>query len=566
MTTPVGTSEAPPRPAKTPSPPMPAVPKPRSRAPHSPSPDFPSASPAPEKNPPAEDRPDPPSEAVPLPDGDPFEPGRSSASGDRGGLRTVREGLPRRGDLPVLGKVRSSRPIRLAAWLLGTALCGTIVLMAFAPWQQTVRGSGRVINYDPAVRPQVLQSPIEGRVMRLGEGVREMAQVQKGDVIAELADLDPQRLDRLQLQLQNAEQTTLATETALRAAEGELSQAEQAVTQYELNVASFEAARDQALASAGAGIEAARQALRAAEQTLVDRQAALDQAEPDYRRQKQLYDEKLSSQLKFQTAELKYRSAQANVRKAEADVAAAEKMVEAKSRDRDEKKATATTRVQSAIASLRAAEATIESKRAGVAKAQQSVQSARNAEETLRSSVVRQENQRVVAPFDGVLTDVYADGGSNVLSQGSPIARIVPTSGDRVVEILLDGNDAPLVSPGKHVRLQFEGWPAIQFTGWPSVAVGTFGGEVLSVDASDNGQGQFRILVKEVSGVDEESGLVEEPWPTGNYLRPGVRANAWVLLETVDLWFEVWRNLNGFPPVVDMEGSTKRPKVPKLPK
>jgi hypothetical protein len=60
----------------------------------------------------------------------------------------------------------------------------------------------------------------------------------------------------------------------------------------------------------------------------------------------------------------------------------------------------------------------------------------------------------------------------------------------------VDGNDAPLISDGRQVRIQFEGWPAVQFPGWPSVAVGTFGGEVALVDSTDvNGDGKFRILV-----------------------------------------------------------------------
>ncbi|MEM9588586.1 MAG: toxin secretion protein, partial [Planctomycetota bacterium] len=121
-------------------------------------------------------------------------------------------------------------------------------------------------------------------------------------------------------------------------------------------------------------------------------------------------------------------------------------------------------------------------------------------------------------------------------------------------------NDAPLVDPGRHVRLQFEGWPAVQFAGWPSVAVGTFGGEVISVDATDDGNGRFRILVKPTE---------EEKWPADKYLRQGVRTNGWVLLEQVPLWYEVWRNMNGFPQSVrseDDKDKQKSPKTPKLPK
>ena len=106
-----------------------------------------------------------------------------------------------------------------------------------------------------------------------------------------------------------------------------------------------------------------------------------------------------------------------------------------------------------------------------------------------------------------------------------------------------------LVEAGRHVRLQFEGWPAVQFVGWPSVAVGTFGGTVAFVDAQGDSQGRFRMVV-----VPDES---SEPWPEARYLRQGVRANGWVLLDQVRMGYEIWRQLNGFPPSVREKPGSK---------
>jgi hypothetical protein len=101
------------------------------------------------------------------------------------------------------------------------------------------------------------------------------------------------------------------------------------------------------------------------------------------------------------------------------------------------------------------------------------------------------------------------------------------------------------------VRIQFEGWPAVQFSGWPSVAVGTFEGKVALVDAADDGEGRFRILV--LPSPDAR-------WPETRYLRQGVRAVGWVLLEEVSLGYELWRTFNGFPPA-----SSKAPTVTRYP-
>lgn len=151
----------------------------------------------------------------------------------------------------------------------------------------------------------------------------------------------------------------------------------------------------------------------------------------------------------------------------------------------------------------------------------------------------RQHSQRVIAPIDGTILRRYAGQESVLVKAGEIIAELVPDTKSRAVEMWVDGNDVPLINPGDVVRLQFEGWPGIQFSGWPSVAIGTFGGVVSVIDAADNGQGQFRLLV--VPGKNDD-------WPEPRYLRQGVRANGWVLLARVQLWFELWRRFNGFPP------------------
>jgi pyruvate/2-oxoglutarate dehydrogenase complex dihydrolipoamide acyltransferase (E2) component len=154
--------------------------------------------------------------------------------------------------------------------------------------------------------------------------------------------------------------------------------------------------------------------------------------------------------------------------------------------------------------------------------------------------------QTIRAPRNGTILRLVAQPGGELLKAGDPIAIFIPETQDLVVELWMNGNDIPLIHAGDKVRLQFEGWPAIQFAGWPSVAIGTFGGRVMLVDATDNGEGKFRILVEP----DDE----DEPWPSNRYLRQGVRTNGWVLLNQVSLGFELWRQFNGFPPTVTPQG------------
>jgi RND family efflux transporter MFP subunit len=156
-------------------------------------------------------------------------------------------------------------------------------------------------------------------------------------------------------------------------------------------------------------------------------------------------------------------------------------------------------------------------------------------------NISRQSVQIVRAPRDGVILRVNAGDAATFVNTGEVVATFVPHNAARAVEIFVDGRDVALVQPGAPVRLQFEGWPAVQFSGWPSVAVGTFQGKVEAVDPSAQPDGRFRVLVTE----DETA---ETPWPDQRFVRFGAKARGWVLLGTVSVGYELWRQLNNFPP------------------
>jgi len=158
-------------------------------------------------------------------------------------------------------------------------------------------------------------------------------------------------------------------------------------------------------------------------------------------------------------------------------------------------------------------------------------------------NISRQSVQIVRAPRDGVILRVNAGDAATFVNAGEVVATFVPDNVARAVEIFVDGRDVALVQPGAPVRLQFEGWPAVQFSGWPSVAVGTFQGRVEAVDPSAQPDGRFRVLVTE----DEEA---ETSWPDERFVRFGARARGWVLLGTVSVGYELWRQLNNFPPTL----------------
>jgi adhesin transport system membrane fusion protein len=433
--------------------------------------------------------------------------------------------------MPALRLVTSPRLARRFANALIVLLVLTAIAMLFAPWQQSVRGGGQVIAYAPLERQQTIQANISGRVHSWGDGIIEGARVEKGQPVVELRDVDPEALGRLEAQ-RNAARTKLAA-------------ADQVAQAYEVKLLAVKQAQVMAIAAAEQEVQMAQQKVEAEQQGLIAATAAEVQALAYFNRQKQSLEALLASQQDVEIAEREYKETLAKLRQAAAYVESAKNGLGAKESQLEQKR--------------REAEGYIQTARAEQQKAAGEVALARKELTEVEGKLSTQRSQIITAPRDGTVVRLLANEGGEIVKQGDPLFVLVPESAQRAVEIWVSGNDAPLVSPGRHVRLQFEGWPAVQFAGWPSVAVGTFGGEVVNVDASSNEVGQFRVLIL----ADTEDG---QEWPEERFLRQGVRANGWVLLDQVRLGYELWRQMNGFPPVVPHDAPKKGEKAAKKPK
>lgn len=159
-----------------------------------------------------------------------------------------------------------------------------------------------------------------------------------------------------------------------------------------------------------------------------------------------------------------------------------------------------------------------------------------------QSNLARQSIQTQYAPRDGTVVDLFPAGQSSYIKSGTQLATFIPHNVERAVMITVSGLDAPLILPGQSVRLQFEGWPMFHFSGWPSISTGAFNGVVEIIEPAAEATGDFRVWIKESPEF--------EPWPSDRYLRMGSRARGWIQLEEVRLGYEIWRQLNNFPPLL----------------
>jgi membrane fusion protein, adhesin transport system len=383
----------------------------------------------------------------------------------------------------------------------------------FVPWQQSLPGRGRVIAYAPLERQQVVEAPIEGRIQEWH--VQEGDRVAAGDPIAEITDNDPEILARLERERQAVE----ARRTA----------AQSSVDVSKAKVTALELAREAKSSSTGLRVEIGRDRKDGAERAVEAAESAERIAAINLERTRLLAGDGLASKRELELAELEAETRIADLARAKATLKASKREVGALDADADSVGA--------------GASADIEEARNSQAKAESELAKADADLEKLAVRLARQQRMTITAPRDGTILRLIAKQGAEMVVAGDPIVTFVPDMSTSAVELWMHGKDGPLISPGRKVRVQFEGWPALQFVGWPSAAIGTFGGVVEFVDASADEQGRFRVVVTP----DPD----DEPWPESRWLRQGVQTKGWVLLDRVRLGFEVWRQLNGFPPVVD---------------
>ena len=427
-------------------------------------------------------------------------------------------------------------------------LCVLLVtpfVLAFAPWQQNLAGQGRVIAFDPVDRPMQIQARTDGVILTWH--VKEGQSVKKGDPIVDLADNDPLILQRLAEQLAAAEQKRAA--------------AVEKLGQYTQQVEETEKARQAAMQLADDEIAAAEQQVVVAKQAVKVAEANVTFRAASETMWTGLVADRIGASIELENARQLLAIARADLDSRNAAVVGADASLRARKSARLRVERDEQVKVQSVKALCNTAQGE-------VAEADGSIP-------RIRRDLERQKQQQIVAPVDGYVQNLIANGQGGVfVKQSLTLAMLVPSTRQLAVELLVDGNDVTFVDVGRHVRLQFEGWPAIQWVGWPSAAIGTFGGKIAFVDRFDDGSGDYRVMVlpderpleePEGPAIDWLRKLITydavsqaanpHAWPSEPWLRQGVRARGWIVLDRVSLGFEIWRQLNGFPPSIERNKS-----------
>ncbi len=418
--------------------------------------------------------------------------------------------------------VRTPRGAKSLARVLILIFFATLIGLAFLPWQQTVTGRGQLIAYNPNDRKMAITAPISGLVETWH--VYEGSRVKAGDPIADLRNPDPE----FEKVLKNRKTFLTGEQDRLKS-----------------QIESREKAIEQLKNSQTEQLKVADKGIKIAEQTVEARQALVRASKQRWELSQKQYELFDKAERTGVLAGIRLIEQQAAVVIAEQDFRRAENDLKAAEAAQNQAEARLKQVGADTLGNIEIA--TQELNRLG-----QTLFMNQGSLEQLETQIRQFDARFVKSPVTGTILSLEensAQGGAAV-KDGAVLAYIVPDSEAYVVELFIDGVDAPLIQRDEdgrypHVRLQFEGWPAVQFTGWPSAAYGTFGGRVKQIDQAGTGKGQFRILIEPDNSMWED-----DNWPSPEFLRQGNQAVGWVFLRRVSLGWEVWRRLNGFPPVV----------------
>lgn len=410
-------------------------------------------------------------------------------------------------------------------------LLGGLLASMFLPWTQNITSKGIVTTIKQENRFQEINTPIAGKIAKWW--VKEGDFVNAGDTIALITEvkteyLDPRLVERTQTQLgqkklnieyyqQKASTSQNQVDALTRAKAIKITQTKNKITQYQNK------------------LEGERAELQALD---IEFQLVKDQFE----RQEKMFQQGLVSQTQYQQRLANYRNVQSKKIVVENKINATLQELDILKLELNGVEQEYQDKINKAMGDKFSALGMVSSGAGDLAKI----------ENQLSNYSIRRGLYYIISPQKGQVIQAKKSGIGEILKEGESIVAIVPQNINRdlAVEMFVRPMDLPLLSKGQKVRFTFDGFPAIVFTGWPRTSYGTFGGKVFAIESSVSENGMYRVLVSPDPN--------DRPWP--KELTLGMGAQGIALLKDVFVWYELWRNINGFPPDYYQTKESKKTK------
>lgn len=410
---------------------------------------------------------------------------------------------------------RQNKTSRVKRVFWGVVIAAVIVL--FIPWTQNIRSEGAVTTLRQEQRPQQLNNIIPGRIIKWW--VKEGDLVRKGDTIVQLAEikddyLDPQLLQRTEQQL-GAEQLTIDYYR------GKVQATDQQIT-------ALGNERDLKLSSIDNKIIQTRRKVQSDSIKVIAAENEMQVADRQLEGATKMFEQGVIPLTEYERRKVLHQNVNAKLIGARNDFNNSKQDLLIYQLERSGAIQEYAEKIAKATGDQFQSQSQIASGQGKVAKLQNQFDNYK----------IRSGQYYVLAPQDGQVIKARKAGINEIVKEGDMIVEIVPKEYQLAVEMWVKPMDLQLLSIGQKVRFMFDGFPAIVFSGWPQASYGTFGGKVAAIESNVSNNGMFRVLVAE----DKK----DRPWPKD--LKFGGGAVSFALLKDVPIWYELWRQINGFPP------------------
>jgi multidrug resistance efflux pump len=410
---------------------------------------------------------------------------------------------------------RSNRQSKIKYWFIGTLLFALLFL--FLPWTQNIKSKGMITTLYQDQRPQEINSPIPGRINKWH--VKEGDFVEKGDTILQITEikedyLDPNLIGRTQQQVDAKKGSIDFYKGKINAT---ASQIDALKNSQKLKIEQL----NNKLKQLDNKLASERAELTAANNELTLSKDQLD-------RQQKMFDDGLVSQTQLQQRNLAYQNILAKKVIVENKLAQTQQEMLIIKIEQNSVSQDYAEKISKADGERFQSQSQVATTEGEVAKLENQVS----------NYTIRNDMYTILAPQSGQVVQAKKSGIGEILKDGEKIVLIVPTKVNYAVEMFVKPVDLPLINVKQKVRFMFDGYPAIIFSGWPNNSYGTFAGKIVAFENTISSNGMFRVLVAEDSTVKK--------WP--EQLKIGTGAQGIALLKDVPIWYELWRNINGFPP------------------
>ena len=403
----------------------------------------------------------------------------------------------------------------VAKWFLFTFLA--FVFIMFLPWTQNIKTQGNVNTLFQEQRPQKLNSPIPGRIIKWY--VKNGDVVKKGDTILQISEIKDDYLDPLLVE---------RTQEQVQAKKGVRDYYNAKISTTENQIAAITAAKDLKLNQIKIKIAQLQNKLKAEQAELTAVNNELKIAQDQLNRQNKMYEEGLVSLTQLQQRNVSYQNALAKKTSAENKLAQTQQEIISQNIEQNAV-------IQEYTEKLSKTEGDRFQSMGQVAGSTGDIAKLENQVATYK---VRKGLYYILATQDGQITQLTKAGIGEIVKDAETIGIIVPKKIDYIAEIYVKPVDLPLIRENQKVMLTFDGFPAIVFSGWPNSSYGTFSGKIIAIENSISENGLFKAIVAEDK--------TQKRWPPN--MKIGTGASGIAILNDVPIWYEIWRNINGFPP------------------